>query len=138
MGQHHRGIDLCRKKTEPVAYGLTCLDHHADGSKFAKRVAGAVWIDSRAPASTSFTSFGSTRMIRDVIRYLKYFTFLGLEEIAALRRSNSRIPVRREAHRALAKAATDLIHGPTQRGGHPGQRQPVWRELGRHRGKHVQ
>src|SRR5439155_4162202 len=48
-----------------------------------------------------------------VIRYLKYFTFLPREEIEALERQHAEKPEGRAAHKALAKAATDLVHGPS-------------------------
>jgi tyrosyl-tRNA synthetase len=50
---------------------------------------------------------------RDVIRYLNYFTFLSREEIAGLEAGHQQNPGAREAHKALAKAATDLVHGPS-------------------------
>jgi tyrosyl-tRNA synthetase len=111
------GIDLCRKKLSRTAYGLTVpLITNADGSKFGKTVAGAVWIDSRRTSVYKFYQFWINTDDRDVIRYLKYFTFLSLEEIAALEAKHQQNPGAREAHRALAKAATDLVHGPDATG----------------------
>jgi tyrosyl-tRNA synthetase len=49
---------------------------------------------------------------RDVIRYLKYFTFLTQPEIEALALEHQTRPEARVAHKALAKAVTDLLHGP--------------------------
>ena len=106
------GMDLCRKKLGRHVFGLTHpLITNADGSKFGKTVAGAVWID---PAKTSvyrFYQFWIRTDDRDVVRYLKYFTFLGREEIETLEKQHLEKPESRVAHRALAKAATDLIHG---------------------------
>ena len=106
------GIDLCRKKAGRQAYGLTHpLITNADGSKFGKTVAGAIWID---PAKTSvyrFYQFWIRTDDRDVVRYLKYFTFLNREEIEALEKQHLEKPESRMAHKALAKAVTDLIHG---------------------------
>jgi len=72
-----------------------------------------VWLD---PAKTSvyrFYQFWINTDDRDVIRYLKYFTFLGAEEIADLEAEHARDPGARTAHRALARAVTELVHGPT-------------------------
>src|SRR5205807_10167426 len=67
------------------------------------------------PARTSvykFYQFWIRTDDRDVVSYLKYFTFLGREEIAALERQHAENPGARAAHKALAKAVTDLVHGP--------------------------
>jgi len=107
------GIDLCRKKLSRTVYGLTVpLITNADGSKFGKTVAGAVWIDAKRTSVYKFYQFWINTDDRDVVRYLKYFTFLNLEEIAALEAKHQQNPGAREAHRALARAVTDLIHGP--------------------------
>jgi tyrosyl-tRNA synthetase len=107
------GIDLTRRKLSRTVYGLTLpLITNADGSKFGKTVAGAVWMD---PAKTSvyrFYQFWIRADDRDVVRYLKFFTFLTQEEIAALERQHAENPGARVAHKALAKAVTDLVHGP--------------------------
>jgi tyrosyl-tRNA synthetase len=106
------GIDLCRKKLGKSVYGLTLpLITNADGSKFGKTVAGAVWLDPRKTSVYRFYQFWIGTDDRDVIRYLKYFTFLGRDKIEALEKSHAANPGEREAHRALAKAVTDLIHG---------------------------
>ncbi len=107
------GIDLTRRKLGRTVYGLTLpLIMNADGSKFGKTVAGAVWLD---PAKTSvyrFYQFWIRTDDRDVIRYLRFFTFLGQDEIGALERQHAQNPGARAAHQALARAVTDLIHGP--------------------------
>jgi tyrosyl-tRNA synthetase len=107
------GIDLCRKKSNQYVFGLTLpLITNADGSKFGKSVAGATWLD---PAKTSvyrFYQFWIRTDDRDVVRYLKYFTFLTPAEIEALAQQHTAKPEARDAHKALAKAMTDLLHGP--------------------------
>ena len=73
--------------------------------------AGAVWLD---PAKTSvyrFYQYWIRTDDRDVIRYLKFFTFLSQEEIAALEKQHGENPGARAAHKALAKAVTDMVHG---------------------------
>jgi tyrosyl-tRNA synthetase len=107
------GIDLCRKKLGRQVFGLTLpLITNADGTKFGKTEAGAVWLDVRRTSAYKFYQFWIRIDDRDVIRYLKYFTFLTREEIEALERQHAEKPERRAAHKALAKAVTDLVHGP--------------------------
>ncbi|MGA3284317.1 MAG: tyrosine--tRNA ligase [Verrucomicrobiota bacterium] len=106
------GIDLCRKKLGKTVYGLTLpLITNADGTKFGKTEAGAIWLDSKRTSVYRFYQFWVNTDDRDVIRYLKLFTFLSKEEIEALERKHTENPGAREAHKALAKATTDLIHG---------------------------
>jgi tyrosyl-tRNA synthetase len=106
------GIDLTRKKLGKPVYGLTLpLITNADGSKFGKTVAGAVWLDPKRTSVYKFYQFWINTDDRDVIRYLKFFTFLSKEEIEALEKKHVENPGSREAHRALARAVTDLIHG---------------------------
>jgi tyrosyl-tRNA synthetase len=106
------GIDLTRKKLSKTVYGLTLpLITNADGSKFGKSVAGAIWLDPKRTSVYRFYQFWINTDDRDAIRYLKYFTFLTREEIEALEKSHGENPGARVAHKALAKAVTDLIHG---------------------------
>src|SRR5687767_12306693 len=106
------GMDLCRKKLGAHVFGLTMpLITNADGSKFGKSEAGAIWLD---PAKTSvyrFYQYWIRVDDRDVIRYLRYFTFLSREEMEALEKQHAEKPEAREAHKALAKTVTDLVHG---------------------------
>jgi tyrosyl-tRNA synthetase len=107
------GIELTRKKLGKTVYGLTLpLITNADGTKFGKTVAGAIWLDSKRTSVYRFYQFWINTDDRDVIRYLKFFTFLSKEEIEALEKKHAENPGPRTAHRALAKAVTDLIHGP--------------------------
>ena len=106
------GIDLIRKKLGKTAYGLTLpLITNADGTKFGKTEAGAIWLDPKRTSVYRFYQFWINTDDRDVIRYLKYFTFLSQDEIGALEKKHAENPGLREAHKALAKAVTDLIHG---------------------------
>ncbi len=106
------GIDLCRKKLGATVYGLTLpLITNADGSKFGKTVAGAIWLDPKKTSVYRFYQFWIRTDDRDVIRYLKFFTFLGRDRIEALEQKHAADPGAREAHKALAKEVTDLIHG---------------------------
>ncbi len=107
------GLDLTRKKLGHTVFGLTLpLITNADGSKFGKSVAGAIWLEPARTSVYKFYQFWVRTDDRDVIRYLKYFTFLSQEEIAALEQQHNENAGARAAHKALAKAVTDLVHGP--------------------------
>jgi len=106
------GTDLCRKKLGAQVFGLTLpLITNADGSKFGKTEAGAVWLDPARTSIYQFYQFWIRTDDRDVIRYLNYFTFLPKNEIADLAKAHQENPGARTAHKALGKAVTDLIHG---------------------------
>ncbi|GIX50207.1 MAG: tyrosine--tRNA ligase 1 [Limisphaera sp.] len=108
------GIDLIRKKLGRTAYGLTLpLVTKADGTKFGKTESGSVWLDPNKTSPYRFYQFWINTDDRDVIRYLKYFTFLSQDEIGALEAEHQRNPGARTAHRALARAVTELVHGLT-------------------------
>lgn len=106
------GIELCRKKLSRTAFGLTLpLITKADGTKFGKTEAGTVWLDPKRTSIYRFYQFWIQTDDRDAILYLKYFTFLTQDEIAALERQHAENPGARGAHTALAKAVTELVHG---------------------------
>ena len=106
------GIELTRKKLGKHVFGLTLpLITNADGTKFGKTEAGAIWLDPKRTSVYKFYQFWINTDDRDIIRYLKYFTFLSPAEIGSLERAHAENPGGRIAHKALAKAATDLIHG---------------------------
>ena len=106
------GIELTRKKLGRQVFGLTLpLITNTDGSKFGKTAAGAIWLDPKRTSVYKFYQFWINTDDRDVIRYLKYFTFLTKAEIESLEKQHAENPGARIAHKALAKSATDLIHG---------------------------
>jgi tyrosyl-tRNA synthetase len=106
------GIDLIRKKLGARAWCLTTpLITNADGSKFGKTAAGAIWVDAAKTSVYRFYQFWIRTDDRDVLRYLNYFTFLSREEIAALAAEHAARPEARAAHKALAGAMTGLVHG---------------------------
>ena len=106
------GIELTRHKLNATVFGLTLpLITNTDGTKFGKTEAGAVWLDSTRTSIYKFYQFWIRTDDRDVIRYLKYFTFLSRDQITELEKSHTENPSTREAHTALAIAMTDLIHG---------------------------
>jgi len=79
--------------------------------KFGKTEAGAVWLDPALTSPFRFYQFWLNTDDRDAVRYLRFFTFLGREEIDALAQATAAQPERREAQRALARAVTALVHG---------------------------
>ena len=107
------GIDLCRKKLGKTVFGLTLpLITNADGTKFGKTEAGAIWLDPKKTSVYKFYQFWINTADADVIRHLKFFTLQrSQEEIDALAQKHQKNPAAREAHRALAAEMTYLIHG---------------------------
>jgi len=107
------GIELTRKKLGQTVYGLTLpLIMNSDGTKFGKTAAGAIWLDPQRTSVYRFYQYWINTDDRDAIRYLKFFTFLAAEEITALEQQHAANPGARVAHKALARAVTDLVHGP--------------------------
>ena len=105
------GIDLCRKKLGRAVYGLTHpLITNAAGEKLGKTVEGAIWIDPQKTSVYRFYQYWVRTDDRDVVRFLKYFTFFSREEIAGLEKQHQEKPEGRVAHKILAKAVTSLIH----------------------------
>src|SRR6202050_5300907 len=106
------GIDLIRRKRDVTACGLTTpLLTKTDGTKFGKTEGGAVWL---SPARTSVYRFYQFLIqVEDaqVIQLLKFFTFLPMEDIAALESQHQATPERRDAHKKLALELTRLVHG---------------------------
>lgn len=106
------GIDLVRKKLGRPSFGLTMpLITKADGTKFGKTESGTVWLDPRKTSPYRFYQFWVNSADADVVRYLKYFTFMGQEEIEAWEAKHLADPGQRAAHRELAKTVTALVHG---------------------------
>lgn len=107
------GIELMRRMYgETEAYGLTIpLVVKSDGKKFGKTEGGAVWLDAAKTSAYEFYQFWINTTDDDVIKFLKYFTFLEQEEIEALEKSLNEAPHLREAQKALAENVTRFIHG---------------------------
>ena len=109
------GIDRVRKLRAKRVHGLVWpLMTTASGTKFGKTEAGTVWLDPARTSPFRFYQFWLNTDDRDVVRYLKVFTFLPREEVDALERASADHPERREAQRALARAVTALVHGDDQ------------------------
>lgn len=112
-GNITNGIDLIRKTEEAHdAYGLTIpLMLKADGTKFGKTAGGAVWLDPKKTSPYEFYQFWFNQDDRDVVKYLKYFTFLSQEEIEALAQEVEEHPEHRSAQKKLAEEVTRFVHG---------------------------
>ncbi|HDZ3316027.1 TPA: tyrosine--tRNA ligase [Staphylococcus aureus] len=107
------GIELMRRMYGQIdAYGLTIpLVTKSDGKKFGKSESGAVWLDAEKTSPYEFYQFWINQSDEDVIKFLKYFTFLGKEEIDRLEQSKNEAPHLREAQKTLAEEVTKFIHG---------------------------
>ncbi|HHA6863804.1 tyrosine--tRNA ligase [Staphylococcus aureus] len=107
------GIELMRRMYgQTDAYGLTIpLVTKSDGKKFGKSESGAVWLDAEKTSPYEFYQFWIDQSDEDVIKFLKYFTFLGKEEIDRLEQSKNEAPHLREAQKTLAEEVTKFIHG---------------------------
>ncbi|RLQ97917.1 tyrosine--tRNA ligase [Falsibacillus albus] len=108
------GLELIRKNqgSEAKAFGLTIpLVTKADGSKFGKTEGGAIWLDPEKTSPYEFYQFWINTADADVIKYLKYFTFLSKEDLEALEQSVENEPHLRKAQKTLAESMTRLIHG---------------------------
>ena len=112
-GNITNGIELIRKTNENhEAFGLTIpLMLKADGTKFGKTADGAVWLDPKKTSPYEFYQFWFNQDDRDVVKYLKYFTFLSKEEIDALDKEVQAHPENRTAQKRLAEEITRFVHG---------------------------
>lgn len=106
------GMDLVRRVRGAKVHGLVLpLLMTATGSKFGKTETGSVWLDGQLTRPYEFYQFWLNADDRDVVQYLKFFTFLQEDRIAELDRSTSSEPERRLAQRELAREVTELVHG---------------------------
>ncbi len=107
------GIDLIRRLRSKPAYGLTSpLVTKADGTKFGKSEKGNVWLDAKLTRPFAFHQFWLNQADGDAVRYLKFFTFVPVEEIDAIEQQSLAEPQRRHAQRRLADEVTAFVHGP--------------------------
>ncbi len=107
------GLDLIRKKegSNAKAFGLTIpLLLKADGTKFGKSADGAIWLDPEKTTPYEFYQFWFNQDDRDVVKYLKYFTFLSKDDIDALENQVETEPHKRAAQKALAEEMTRFVH----------------------------
>jgi tyrosyl-tRNA synthetase len=107
------GVDLIRRTEGATAHALTTpLVTRADGTKFGKTAGGETyWLDPSLTTPYAFYQFWLNADDRDVVRFLKFFSFRGREEIEELEKATSERPAARLAQRALAEELTTLVHG---------------------------
>jgi tyrosyl-tRNA synthetase len=106
------GIDLARRRNQAQCFGLTVpLITKSDGTKFGKTEAGAVWLDPQKTSPYSFYQFWLNVADADVYKFLKYFTFLSIEEINQIEADDASAQGRPQAQGILAREATKLVHG---------------------------
>ena len=106
------GIDLTRRLHGGQTFGLTMpLVTKADGTKFGKTESGTIWLDARKTSPYAFYQFWLSTADADVYKFLRYFTFLPVEEIARIEEADNAREGRPEAQRILAKDVTSLVHG---------------------------
>jgi tyrosyl-tRNA synthetase len=105
------GLDLIRRVEQGSGHALTVpLLMKADGTKFGKTAGGSVWLDPEMTSPYAFFQFWLNSDDKDVINFLKVFSFKSHAEIAELEKSHNENPGLREAHRALARELTSLVH----------------------------
>ena len=107
------GLELIRRTGhEAPAFGLTVpLITTSDGKKFGKSEGNAIWLDPEKTTPYEFYQYCINTNDQDVIRFLKYFTFLSRETIDELAREVASAPEKRLAQKALAEEMTKLVHG---------------------------
>ncbi len=107
------GLELIRKSVEDSkAFGLTNpLVTKADGTKFGKTATGTIWLDRDKLSPYEFYQFWINSDDRDVMNFIKYFTFLSKEEIDAIEKDMIEAPERRLAQKTLAEEVTKFVHG---------------------------
>src|SRR5471032_680081 len=106
------GIDLTRRLHQKQVFGLTVpLITKSDGTKFGKTEGGAVWLDPKKTSPYKFYQFWINTEDAKIPEYLRKFTFLSRLEIEALEAKHAANPGMREAHKALAREVTRLVHG---------------------------
>ena len=106
------GIDLTRRLNQKQVFGLTLpLVTKSDGTKFGKTEGGAVWLNAKKTSPYQFYQFWLKVADADVYKFLKYFTFLSIEEIDAIEAKDKASGTKPEAQRILAEEMIRLIHG---------------------------
>ncbi len=106
------GIDLIKKLRGKEVFGLTLpLITTKSGKKFGKTEKGAIYLDKNLTSPYQFYQFLINVPDEDVVKMLKYFTFLSKYEIEELKEKTKREPEKREAQKALAKKVTEIVHG---------------------------
>ncbi len=107
------GVDLVRRKEGKEVFAFTIpLVTDATGKKFGKSEGNAVWLDGNKTSPYAFYQFWMNLPDEKVEQYYKIYTFLPLEEIAAIMARHQEAPQEREAQEELARIMTEIVHGP--------------------------
>ena len=106
------GVDLTRRQHRGKVFGLTLpLVTKSDGTKFGKTESGTIWLDPARTSPYAFYQFWLNTADADVYKFLRYFTFLSVEEIDAIERADAERAGKPEAQGILAREVTRLVHG---------------------------
>ncbi|MDR7087998.1 tyrosine--tRNA ligase [Cellvibrio fibrivorans] len=106
------GIDLARRMHGAHVFGLTMpLVTKSDGTKFGKTETGTVWLDAAKTSPYAFYQFWLNTADADVYKFLRYFTFLSVAQIASIESDDTARQGKPEAQRILAEEVTRLVHG---------------------------
>lgn len=106
------GMDLTRRLHQAQVHGMTLpLITKADGTKFGKTEGGAVWLDPALTSPYAFYQFWLGTADEDVYRFLRYYSFMSLTEIAELEAEDAKRQGRKQAQQVLANELTELVHG---------------------------
>ncbi|MCP3699473.1 MAG: tyrosine--tRNA ligase, partial [Aliivibrio sp.] len=106
------GIDLTRRMNRNKVFGLTLpLVTKSDGTKFGKTESGTIWLDPSKTSPYAFYQFWLGTADADVYNFLRFFTFLSVDEIAEIEESDKSVQGRPAGQGVLAKEVTRLVHG---------------------------
>lgn len=106
------GVDLARRMHGGQVFGLTLpLVTKSDGTKFGKTESGTIWLDPSKTSPYAFYQFWLNTADADAYKFLRYFTFLDVAEIAAIEEADQQAAGRPQAQRILAEEVTRLVHG---------------------------
>ncbi len=106
------GTELTRRMNGNKAFGLTLpLITKSDGTKFGKTESGTIWLSANKTSPYAFYQFWINSADADVYNFLRYFTFLSIEEINAIEETDKSSEGRPQAQAVLAKEVTKLVHG---------------------------
>ena len=106
------GIDLTRRLHQAQVFGATLpLVTKADGTKFGKTESGTVWLDPAKTSPYAFYQFWMNTADEDAYRFMRFFTFLAIDAIEEIERSDAEIQGRKQVQSLLAAEVTRLVHG---------------------------